>query len=149
MYRVRPIRFMRYWAHQSWRMKLYSISAWDKSPTPALVTAAEQIAARVLPPDAAAEGRHGVGFIGVHDGAQANYVFVSWWAKLYELNHVLYRGSRDKPSELAPVEPGLFGCTWDLQIIAFERDAWIRSMLGDNGNPEIDRYMAATFQADV
>lgn len=130
-------------------MKIYGISAWGDQPPAELIAGAEAIAGLSLPILGANDGVHGVGFLGVHDGVHASFAFVSWWAKTYELNHVLFRGPRGRPGELARVEPTLFGCTWDLRVIAFERDAWIHSMLGDRDEPDLDAYLAATFHANV
>lgn len=148
-YRTRSIRFLRHWDHQDWRLKIYGISAWGTQPPDELIAAGESVAAATLPKSSTSNGCHGVGFLGVHDGVQASFAFVSWWAKTYELNHVLFRGPRGAPDELARVEPTLFGCTWDLRVIAFERDAWINSMIGDRGEPDLDTYLSATFHANV
>jgi hypothetical protein len=147
-YRARPIRFLGHWEHQAWRLKLYGISAWGELPSAELVTSARSIAQATLPSPATADGRHGVGFVGAHEGANASFVFVSWWAKLYELNHFLFRAPRGQ-AELLPVERGLAGCTWDLRLISFERDAWIASMVGGTEGPNLDTYMAATFNSDT
>jgi hypothetical protein len=150
MYRARPIRFLRRWVYVEWRLKVYGITASRDRPPNALVAAAEALAAVTLPSPATSGGRHGVGFLAAHDGAHADFAFVSWWANVYELHHVLFRGPKGRPSELAPVEPSLVGCTWDLWLIAFERDAWIRSMIGTpDGLPEIATYLDTTLDAEV
>jgi hypothetical protein len=142
-YRARPIRYLGPWHHQGWRLKAYGISAWGERPPDELVREGELVAAATLPQPATADGRHGVGFLGVHEGMHASFVFVSWWAKLYELNHRLFRRTRGQAGDLLPVEPGLFGCTWDLHIIAFERDAWISSMAHGVDGPDLEAYLAA------
>jgi hypothetical protein len=149
-YRPRPLRYLRRWEHQDWRLKVYGISAWGDRPPDDLIAAGEQLAIATLPTPALADGRHGVGLLGVHDGKGACFVFVSWWAKTYELNHCLFRAPRGKYSELARVEPTLFGCTWDLHILAFERDAWVSSMLGTaDGAPDLDVYLSARLDSNA
>jgi hypothetical protein len=146
-YRTRSVGFLRHHSLRDWRLKLYGISVEGRRPPEELLAAGEALAAATLPSPATGDGRHGVGFVGVHEGAQANFVFVSWWAKLYELNHVLFRGPKRQPYELARVDPPLVGCTWDLRVVAFERDAWINSMVGDA--PDLDTYLSATFESPV
>ncbi len=149
-YRARAIRYLSHWQHQEWHLKVYGISVGMVRPPDELVAAGVSLAAATLPAGAHADGRHGVGFLGVHEGAQACFVFVSWWAHLYELNHFLFRRPKGSAGEFAPVQPGLCGCTWDLHVIAFERDAWINSMLDTaDGSPDLEVYMSATFDADV
>ncbi|MDB4961845.1 MAG: isochorismatase [Myxococcales bacterium] len=148
-YRVRPIRYLRQWQHQDWRLKVYGISAAGDRPSDPMIAAGERLAIATLPSGATADGRHGVGLLGIHEGVHACFVFVSWWAKIYELNHFLFRGPKGNPDELAPVQAGLVGCTWDLRVVAFERDAWISSMSGPSDGPNLEQYLAATFNADV
>ncbi len=147
-YRTRPIRYLRRWNHQDWRLKVYGISAWESALPDDLLSAGERLATATLPSPANGDGRHGVGLLGVHDGQNACFVFVSWWAKKYELNHVLYRAPRGRYDELARVEPTLVGCTWDLKLIAFERDAWVSSIL-DTGEPDLEGYLLARFDSSV
>ncbi len=128
-------------------MKVYGISAWSEKPSDALVEVGQVVATATLPPDATNDDRYGVGFLGVHDGQMATYVFVSWWAKLYELNHFLFKRPRGESGNFAPAGAGLFGCTWDLSVIAFERDAWISSMTG--GAPDVERYLAQHLHANT
>jgi hypothetical protein len=91
------------------RLKVYRISAWS-GRLDALVEVGQVVAAATLPPDATKDDRYGVGFLGVHDGQMASYVFVSWWAKLYELNHFLFKRPRGESGDFTPAGPGLFGC---------------------------------------
>ncbi len=148
-YRARPIRFLQHWSPGSWKIKVYGISAWSGLPPEELVKPALALAEQTLPADATADGRHGVGFCGIHDGKNARFMFVSWWGKTYELNHCLFRSPREIV-DFQPVEKNLIGCTWDLQIVSFERDAWLASMMGDEaGTPNLERYLAATFNADT
>lgn len=130
-------------------MKVYGISARDDRPPEPFVTAGLALASTILPMPPTGDGRHGVGFMGVHDGQNAAFVFVSWWGKTYELNHVLYRGARGQPETLAPVERTLFGCTWDLHVIAFERDAWISSIVRADDGPDVETYLNATFATET
>jgi hypothetical protein len=146
-YRRRPIRFIDLWKLDDWTLKLYGIAADRDRPRDDLVAAARSIAVRTLPTPARSGGRHGVGLVGAHDGANAAFVFVSWWANLYELNHVLYRAPKDALGEFARVPAELVGCTWDLRVIAFERDAWTAAI--ESGTPDLEHYLAARFDADV
>lgn len=46
---------------------------------------------------ASTEGCYGVGFLGVHDGRGADFVFIDWWAEENELHHHLYMASHNQP----------------------------------------------------
>lgn len=148
-YKPRSVRYLHQWEHEGWRLKVYGISAWDARPPEALVNAAKRIACESLPIPATESRRHGVGMLGAHHGKSASFVFVSWWAELYELNHFLYRGRRDSFDELAPVRSGLVGCTWDLRLIAFERDAWVQALQGNSAEPDLEAYLSARYAGMV
>jgi hypothetical protein len=148
-YRPRPIRYLEQWEHEGWRLKVYGISAWEERPAQTLVEHAKRIAAEHLPQPAVEDGRYGVGLLGVHDGKKASFAFVSWWSLVYELNHLLFRAPRNDPAAFARVEPGLLGCTWDISVVAFERDAWIHSMLTGKQGPDIEAYLAARLDTNI
>ena len=59
-----------------WRMKLYGISCHGEFPRFELLSAAKKIAVEQLSKEAA--NNYGVGFIGVHDGRGAAFVFVDF-----------------------------------------------------------------------
>jgi hypothetical protein len=94
--------------------------------------------------------RYGVGFMGVHDGRGANFVFVDWWANEDELHHHAWLSSKEKPGALLVTGPGDFtACAWDLAVIAHERAAGVRHVLARAQGPDIDAYLADRLNDDV
>lgn len=144
-YQPRSVRYLDEWKHQGWRLKVYGISAWAPRPPEGLVTAAKRIARDLLPTPATESSRHGVGLLGAHHGKDASFVFVSWWAEVYELNHFLFRGRRDEFDGFARVESGVIGCVWDLGVIAFEREAWIQALRANPAEPDLEAYLSARY----
>ena len=86
------------------------------------------------------DGAHGVGFLGVHEGRDANFVFVDWWAGENELRHHVYRSSTQNPAQLEYVS-GVGGGVWDLQLVWFERNAWVEKVLANPRGPDLDAYL--------
>jgi hypothetical protein len=148
-YVPRSVRYLDEWKHQGWRLKVYGISAWAARPPEALVTAAKQIATDLLPAPATGSHRHGVGILGAHHGRRASFVFVSWWAEVYELNHFLFRGRRDEFDGFARVEGGVIGCTWDLGVIAFEAEAWVQALRANPDAPDLEAYLSTRYDGLV
>lgn len=150
VYRPRPIRCLEIWSSEGWRLKVYGISCRAGKPRAGLVKAAKSLAASLLPQPPAADGRYGVGFLGVHDGRDANLVFVDWWADENELHHHVFLSASDAPTRLWPAEPGeLTACVWDLAVIGFERDAWVESVLRHSGVPNLDGYLAMQLSGEA
>lgn len=55
---------------------------------------------------------------------------------------VPFLGSPDEdPGNLAPVDPPVIGCVYELGVLVHERSAWIRHMLM-NEQPDMDAYLA-------
>jgi hypothetical protein len=129
-------------------MKAYSIASGQEIARPELIAAARQITEKRL--ESANDTIHyGVGFVGIHDGKTANFVFVDWWADENELHHHLYISPPARPADLRYQTPaGPLACVWDLALIAFEREAWINTAL-KLPSPELDRYLGQTMNAAV
>jgi hypothetical protein len=149
-YRPRPVRFLEEWAEGGWRSKVYGIAYGRELPRAALVETAKRIARERLPQPAVGEGRYGVGFLGVHDGRGANFVFVDWWADENELHHHVYTSASDELFRLNYTTPtGLSACVWDLKVQSFERDAWVEEVLTNPNGPDVEGYMRRRMSADV
>jgi hypothetical protein len=149
-YQSRPIRFLDLWRVDGWRIKLYGIAYSRAVTRPELVAAAQCIAAQRLR-DLSADVRHyHVGFLGVHDGRTANFVFLDFWADENELHHHVFVSPTAHPDQFTYVTPtGLSACVWDLYLQAFERDAWVTHILQRSASPDFYGYLAATLNADA
>ncbi|MFW6079011.1 MAG: isochorismatase [Gemmatimonadota bacterium] len=146
-YRAREIRLLERWEPEGWRLKVYGIGADGRMPAAALVDSAKETATRVLDAAASATEHHGLGFLGIHRGRGADVAFVDWWAAENELHHHLYVAEAGRPDTLRPRAPHeLTACVWDLEVIAFERDAWVRSVLGHPDSPRWDEYLSRALE---
>jgi hypothetical protein len=141
-YAARRIRCLDILDFDGWRMKLYGIAYRGERPAQALVDAALAVAPRRLPHPAVAGDRYGVGFVCAHDGRDGNFVFVDWWAGENELHHNTWRSTKEEPDELRPTGPDDFtACAWDLAVIGYERNAWVRHVLARPDGPHLEGYL--------
>jgi hypothetical protein len=146
-YKPRSVRFLELWSHGDWRLKLYGIAYDRDRPDPALVQRAKELA---VAPLAAATDHYGVGFIGVHQGKTAHFIFVDWWARENELNHHVFISSLDDPLVFEDATPaGVAACVWDLALIAHERDAWVETVLQTGGAHGFDDYLQRRMEGEV
>ncbi len=97
---VRP-----YWREVGWTLKMYGIAYGRERPREELVEAAKQVARERLTNSTNSVNHYGVGFLGVHDGRGANFVFVDYWADENELHHHVYVSPSDDPASLEYVTP--------------------------------------------
>jgi hypothetical protein len=145
--RVRPMGVQNF---GDWALKLYGIAHRGDAPRPELVKAALQVAESALPASALSADRYGLGFLGIHEGRDSNFVFVSWWEKENELQHRVSFSTPEQPGELRPATPSdPIACVWDLSVIAHEREAWIRHILARPGGADADAYLADALSGDV
>ena len=137
-YAPRSFRFIELLSIGDWRMKLYGIACGGELPRAALLAAAKKIAGEQLSKETVDNYR--VGFIGVHDGRDAAFVFVDFWGNENELFHRV----------LAPAKPADSSvCVWDLHLQSFERAAWIKHVLRKPDSPDFDGYLAEHLCEDV
>ena len=141
-YRDRPIRFLGFWDFPGWRMKTYGIAYNRSAPCPGLIATAKEITQERLA-QTATEQSYGVGFVGIHQGKTVNFIFIDWWADENELHHHVYVSPEEHPDILEyKTSTGLIACVWDLQLICFEKEAWIEDVLKKPDHPDLQGYLA-------
>jgi anti-sigma factor RsiW len=130
-----------------WRIKRYAITVdgapldWDAF-APGVAHALH-----ALPRPAAAPGRPGVGFVVAHRGRGADYVVLGWWSAENELPVQVVVRPQTHGAAWHAARAGESFCVWDLQVIGFERDAWIDTVLSPDPSraplaERIDAYLA-------
>lgn len=146
-YEDRPISFEGIVDHARWRLKRYRIaldaaglegSGFDPGTTLALAA---------LPSATAKAGRPGVGVLIEHRGRGADYVVLGWWDNENELPlRVFVR--REEEVSWRPARGDESVCVWDLEVLWFERNAWVQTVLAPDagGDPQaVDRYLERRF----
>jgi hypothetical protein len=114
------------------RVKLYGIG----DPRPALAEATRRAAADAIPAGAA-------GFTIAHAAATAELAIAYWWANENEIHARYFAAPKAAPAALAPVEDTGMACIWELEVIDFERRAWLRDVLEDS---DLDAYLARALE---
>jgi hypothetical protein len=148
-YGLRPVSALGTWRCGDWRIKKYTIAYRREAARQELIEAAEAAAARILPTPAATPVRYGVGFLGVHDGRGGNFVFVDWWEQENELHHhVLFSTATDPGSLRSPTPADPIACVWDLGVVAYEREAWVRHVLAADV-PDLDAYLEDQLDGEI
>lgn len=143
-YEPRSIEFLELWRPAGWRVKVYGISYAGAEPSSSLIEAAKEAAVERL--QAARETEHfGIGFLGVHEGRDRSVAFIDWWADENELHHHLYIAHGEESAVLLRPrrEDEFVACVWDLEVIAFEREQWVRHILAFPDAPRFDDYLSA------
>ncbi|ROM90335.1 hypothetical protein [Pseudomonas brassicacearum] len=83
---------------------------------------------------------HGLGFAIVHLALDGDYLLLSQWVDANMLQHRVYKcvvDNRKLTNVESLAETGIIACVWELEIMKFERDSWVRTML--NASPDAVR----------
>ena len=122
-YEPRQISFVR----RDGRLKHYGIGV-DGPARPELLEATASAAAEVVPDGA-------VGFTIAHDAASAGLGLV-YGGQRQRDPHARLASPQDNPGALAAADGSGMACVWELEVIDFERRAWLEDVLkgGDVGS---------------
>ena len=103
-------------------MKHYGIALHGGMPREALVAATAAKAREVVPEGA-------FGFTIAHDAATAGLALVYWWANENEIHRTFFASPHDDPGAVAPYESTGITCVWEMEVLDFERRAWLEDVL--------------------
>ena len=148
-YRPRHVRFIRREDVEGWQLKLYGIAVNGQEPRPEFVEATRDLAAQVLPQPPAGEDRYGVGFAIAHDARSVGIALVYFWKSENELHQRIYVSPKEDPAAFTQVENQPAGCVWELEVVNFERLAWLEDVLSNPAGPDLDAYLERSFSRDV
>jgi hypothetical protein len=148
-YQPRHVRFIRKEDVEGWQLKLYGIAVNGQEPRPEFVAATRDLAARVLPQPPAGEDHYGVAFAIAHDARSVGIALIYWWKAENELHQRIYVSPKDDPAAFSQVENQPAGCVWELEVVDFERRAWLEDVLSNPDGPDIEGYLERSVSRDV
>jgi len=134
MYQSRSIRFIRREDLGDWRLKVYGIGTHAPDARPEFVAATLDAAREALP----AGG--GAGFVIAHDARAAGLGLVYWWDNENEIHGRFFASPLEEPTAMVPNDGIGLACVWELEVIDFERRAWLEHVLKHD---DLDGYLAS------
>ncbi|MCK6585325.1 MAG: hypothetical protein L6Q49_19670 [Anaerolineales bacterium] len=149
-YQKRPIRFLELWEKDGWRLKVYSLAYQMPLARQHVVETSKAIMWKHLQEVARDKPHYSVGFIGINDGRGAIFSLVDFWADENELHHHVFVSPKEEVEKLEYRTPmGLTACVWDAALLAFERQAWVDTMLNNPNEPSLEQYLLTQMNQDV
>ena len=142
---VKPIRFVELWVFGQWKIKVYSISQGAEFVDDSFINIAKDIAANVVANQIPSSARHyHTAFLTIHTSPAFNQIIIDWWAEENELRHLVFKAEAHNPKDFKNItSSGEAFCVWELKVIGFERDAWMKYILNDD-TPNFDGYHEAS-----
>jgi hypothetical protein len=114
------------------RVKHYGIN----HPRPALAEATRRAAAQAIPAGAA-------GFTIAHDAVTAALAIAYWWTNENELHARYFAAPKELPAALTAADGTGLACVWELEVIDFERRAWLHDVLEDG---DLEAYLGRSLE---
>jgi len=144
-YKPRPTKFTGVIERAGWRLKVYEITCGKPLDRAAFERALPLVdAALPQPPEQRRRdgGRYGVGFVIFHEGATKQYTVLAWWDSDNELLlRVFVREPDIGAGEWRSARGHESICIWDLEVIWFERNAWVEMMLPIGDSCGVHAYL--------
>jgi len=79
------------------------------------------------------------GFTIAHRGVSAALSLVYWWANENELHAAFSVAPLDAPDQLEAYESTGITCVWEMEVMDFERRAWLQDVLIDD---DLEAYLS-------
>ena len=148
-YLKRPVKFLKQVNSGNWRIKVYGISAKSESLPEELFNEGVSTVLPLLPEPPMSEDRYGVGFLIIHQGTMRNWFLLDWWEYEDILFHRLFSSPLSSPDTITPEEDSsVAACVHELRVINFESEAWIKTVLSNDSEPDFDEYLKLRFDSD-
>ena len=145
-YTQRTVEFLKERNFSNWKLKIYRLSTGDDPVTEDLVTTGLNEILPNLPQPATTEDRYGVGYVIIHRGSLRNWFSLCWWEYEDILFHKLFSSPLDNMASISAEESSAIACVHELKIVNFETEAWIETVLSENGDPDFKNYMSKTIE---
>jgi hypothetical protein len=127
-YEPRSIALLRVMERGEWRLKLYSIALEQDLVDESRFRNGLALALDALPEPARTDSRPGIGFCILHQGRGADYIILAWWDRENELPLRVFVNTPDD-SDWRQAQGSESVCVWDLEVIGFERNLYVATVL--------------------
>jgi hypothetical protein len=134
-YIARPIRFTGMAEPHGYRVKTYAIRYGSGPFRDGDFARGLQLAFDSLPRPAVTDVRPGVGFAISHQGNGTDYTVLGWWDNENELPLRVFVREQFPDAAWRPARGSESVCVWDLEVIGYERQAYIDTLL-NNGTAD-------------
>jgi hypothetical protein len=132
-YGPRPITPLMPWRSEHRVVKPYVITATEAGWDDAMVAAVRPVAARQLAFDEALDGV-GLAVVVLHVGEGGSSLLVQSWARDYKSRISSFTGL--DVSDLRPAPIGAGPSVWELEVLGYERGAYVRNILSGEVDTE-------------
>jgi hypothetical protein len=150
-YKARPIRFLEVYALQHWKIKIYSISVRHTLVDAEHIENAKQQlqvwleGSKLYPLET-----YKIATLILHETKEGCFAIINWWIDENMLQQFVYLASNEQPTEFKIYSNnGMFVCVWEMEVLWFEKNAWVKNILMKVDNPDVEAYLNEHFNTDI
>jgi hypothetical protein len=142
-YQQRKIAFLELHSIDDWTFKIYSIckeeSAFDSS---IFENVKGQISNWIELNFNVELPTQKIGFVIIHQAREGVFVILNWWVDQVMLQSHVYFSDFQEPYLFKPYKySNVIACIWELEIMNYEKNAWVESVLKQVGENSISCYL--------
>ena len=140
-YKARKIEFLQVVTHNQWSIKLYTITKKESFSAGSVVKASfDQLNDWLADMNSFNSSHEHIAFLIIHEGTEGVFVLINTWVGNNMLQTHIYI-TNDGGSSFKKISgDGLFACIWELEVIDFERKAWLNHVVKQDDSPDYQKY---------
>ena len=146
VFRPRAIDFHGIRLFKDTQFKVYSVIYGTKPMKWKVFEEGFTFACNFIPSPPLPTSNPGLGFLIAHQGLTGDYIILCWWARENELPTKVFL--REK-NEWRPAKEEESFCVWDLEIIWYERETYISTILSDEDSNVIEQYLSQALKIHI
>jgi len=149
-YAPRSVRFKGHFLFEDWRIKLYSISVRNEHVEESRLNEVKFNLSKWLEKSCAYPlDTYRMATLIIHEGKEGCFVILNWWIGENMLQNFCYLKRHGEPDFQLYSDQGMMACIWEMAVLWHERNAWVRNILQQPQNPDVNAYLADGLNADV
>jgi hypothetical protein len=150
-YKTRPIRFLEIYTLQDWKIKIYSISVRLTLVDAQNIENAKQLLhvwlqdSEIYPLET-----YKIATLILHEGKEGCFAIINWWISENMLQQFVYLAKNEQPAEFKLYSNnGIFTCVWEMEVLWFEKNAWVKNILMKVDKPDVEAYLDEHLNVDI
>jgi hypothetical protein len=149
-YSPRPIRFLEIHSVDNWKIKIYSISLNHEFVSDNNIeNAKKNIAFWLKKAELNELETYKIATLILHEGKEGCFAIINWWIDDNMLQQYIYLSKSQTPTVYTLYSnTGIITCVWELTVIWFERNAWVKHVLAGNNKPDFESYLNEQLNQD-
>ena len=150
-YKPRAIRFLEIYEHNNWHIKVYTISVKQKFQNTVVIENVMKKLGDWLPePTNCTFTNYKIAILIIHEGREGIFTLLNWWIDDNMIQNQVWFSAHNKPFEFQEFSnKGMIVCVWELAVIWFERNAWVKNVLKKPKSPDIEKYLSQHLNKDI